>query len=36
MKSRKDGAQTTLFLALSTEVKGVSSGYYSVSDFNLS
>lgn len=30
MKSRKDGAQTTLYLALSTEVKGISGGYYSV------
>ncbi|GMR46613.1 hypothetical protein PMAYCL1PPCAC_16808, partial [Pristionchus mayeri] len=28
MKTRKEGAQTTLYLALATEVKGVSGGYY--------
>ncbi|GMS94715.1 hypothetical protein PENTCL1PPCAC_16890, partial [Pristionchus entomophagus] len=29
MKTRKEGAQTSLYLALSTEVKGASGGYYS-------
>ncbi|GMS94718.1 hypothetical protein PENTCL1PPCAC_16893, partial [Pristionchus entomophagus] len=28
MKTRKEGAQTSLYLALSTEVKGMSGGYY--------
>lgn len=30
MKTRKEGAQTSIYLALSTEVKGVSGGYFSV------
>ncbi|GMS89888.1 hypothetical protein PENTCL1PPCAC_12063, partial [Pristionchus entomophagus] len=29
MKSEKDGAQTSLYLAMSSEVKGVSGGYFS-------
>ncbi|GMT21498.1 hypothetical protein PFISCL1PPCAC_12795, partial [Pristionchus fissidentatus] len=29
MKTRKDGAQTTLYLALSKEVDGISGGYFS-------
>ncbi|KAF8370742.1 hypothetical protein PRIPAC_77171, partial [Pristionchus pacificus] len=29
MKTRKEGAQTSIYLALSTEVKGVSGGYFS-------